>query len=138
MDTNTALVYQYQNLTSLTWTSFESTSGSFRQLLDWGSQNIRNRIGIYLIADPLNAYNIRFFFTARTAMPGGPTGAIMLTEPIVEEVDANNRQRRTFFVGHGTPIYAEPACYQTVNSPSLKLYAYQVTGLPVKYFGLGA
>jgi len=137
---NTSVVYKYLNATTYVWDGTEITTDGFRQEIDWGSDNIRNRVGIYLISDPENTSNIRFFFDTRSAMPSGATGSINVNEPIIEEVDQNNRSRRLFFVGPGTKIYAEPAIWQGASgaalSPGLRLYVYQVAGTPVKYFGL--
>lgn len=133
---NVLTVYKYLEPKTITWTGTESTSGSFRQTVDWGYLNARNRVGIYLISDPNNDYNIRFFMSARTNMPGGPTGSVRLSEPIIEEIDSDNRSRRLFPVGSGDPIYAEPSAFASPLSQPLKLYVYQVVGIPVKYFGI--
>ena len=136
MAENGLIVYRYMDPVTFTWDGTENTSGSYRKEIDWGEQNIRNRVGVYLISDPNNDYNIRFFLEERTSMPGGPTGSVNLIEPIIEEVDSNNRSRRLFYIGPGTKIYAEPASFSSPLTENLKLYVYQVAGIPVKYFGL--
>jgi hypothetical protein len=137
---NTSIVYRYFNPLTFEWSGNEITTAGFRQEIDWGDANLRNRVGVYLISDPENEYNIRFFFDERESMPVGATGSINTNEPIIEEVDSNNRSRRLFFIGPGTKIYAEPQIWQGASGvaldPGLRLYVYQVAGTPVKYFGL--
>lgn len=133
-------VYHYKNPLTLTWNGTEATVDGLRQEIDWGSENMRNRAGIYLVADPRNETNIRVFLSERTFLPTGPTGAVPVDEPIVQDVDNNNRRTALFYIGPGDKIYVEPAAYQGVSgSPfavSATLYVYQVAGTPVKYFGL--
>jgi hypothetical protein len=137
---NTAIVYQYFDKLSLVWDGTESTVDGLRQEIDWGQKNIRNRAGVFLISDPDNTCNVRFFFDPRDAMPTGPTGSLPIDEPIIEEIDANNRSRRLFFIGPNSSIYAEPTAYQGASgvpfTKSIRIFVYQVAGVPVKYFGL--
>lgn len=137
---NTTTVYQYLNPLTFTWNGTEATVGGLRQEVTWDNENLRNRAGIYLVADPRNETNIRVFLSERTFLPTGPTGAIPVNEPIVDDVDNNNRRIRLFFCGPNQNIYVEPAAYQGVSGTPFTqlatLYVYQVAGVPVKYFGL--
>ena len=137
---NTSIVYRYFNPLTFVWDGTELTTDAFRQEIDWGNDNLRNRVGVYLVSDANNEYNVRFFFDPRDAMPAGATGSIDVNEPIIEEVDANNRSRRLFFIGPNSKIYAEPQIWQGASgaslSPPIRLFVYQVAGVPIKYFGL--
>jgi hypothetical protein len=134
------IVYQYLNKLIFQWDGTEITTDGWRQEIDWGQGNVRNRAGVYLISDPQNTCNVRFFLEARDTMPVGPTGSIPMDEPIIEEIDTYNRARRTFYIGPGAKIYAEPAAYQGASgtpwTTPVRLYVFQVAGTPVKYFGL--
>lgn len=137
MDNKLSTAYNYQNPLTFNWTLTETTPGTFRQKVDWGNLDYQNRIGIYLVADPNNTANIRVFLNPRVSLPA-ISNPVVVSEPIMEEVDNNNRIRRLFFIGTGTTIYVEPSIYNGDGGTIVPqiLYVFQVTGKIIKDFGL--